>query len=154
MKAKYKKLAQYQLEQTLESFGPIKNVAMPQKGWVRAIRTALGMTGAQLARRVGVNRQRIARIEQDEKGGRVTLNTMQNVAEALDCEFVYGLVPRDSLKQSIRNQAKKLAVKRLARSNQMMRLEQQELSDPEKQQILEELVDEIIHAMPRNLWDE
>lgn len=154
MKAKYKKLTLKQLDATLECFRPIKAVSVPQKGWIRAIRTALGMTGAQLGRRLKTSRQRIARIEQDEKLGRVTLNTMQSAAEAMDCVFVYGLVPKESLEQTVREQARRVAVNRMSRSNQMMRLEKQELTESEREDVLNGLVDEILNTMPRNLWDE
>lgn len=154
MKTKYKQLTLKQLDETLKSLRPIKLASMPQKGWIRAIRTALGMTGDQLARRLDTNKQRVSRIEQDEKLGRVTLNTMKSVAEAMDCVFVYGMVPKESLEQAVRDQARRVAVKRMERSNQMMRLEQQELPDSEKQQMLEDLYEEIMYERPRNMWDE
>ena len=154
MKVKQKKLVQQQLDRTLRNFDVLREVDVPVKGWIRAIRNALSMTGQQLARRLGTNRQRVARIEQDEKQGRVTVNTLRNVAEAMDCEFVYGFVPRETLELTVRDQARRVAVKRMNRSNQMMRLEAQELGDAEKEQVLKELIDEIIDTMPRNLWDE
>lgn len=154
MEAKYKKLTLKQLDETLRGLKTIKTLSVPQKGWVRAIRDALGMSARQLAIRLNVNRPRVARIEQDEKQGRVTLKTMQNVAEALACEFVYAFVPKTSLEDGIRTQAKRVAVKRMQRSNQTMRLEAQELSDAEKKQMLDELINEIVDTMPRNLWDE
>ena len=127
---------------------------MPPKGWVRAIRDALGMSARQLAERLGVQQQRIARIEQDEKQGRVTVNTLRNVAEAMECEFVYGFVPKQSLQQAVRNQARRVAFKRMDRSNQMMRLEAQELGDAEQKDLIDDLADEIAYEMSRNLWDE
>ncbi|MEN8128047.1 MAG: mobile mystery protein A [Planctomycetota bacterium] len=154
MKARQKKLVQQQLDGALGCFDVLRRVTVPPKGWVRAIRNALGMTGRQLARRLGTNRQRVARIEQDEKQGRVTVNTLRNVAEAMDCEFVYGFVPRESLEQTVQDQARRVAVKRMNRSNQLMRLEAQELSKAEKDQVLNELIDEIVGTMPRYLWDE
>lgn len=154
MKTKYKELMLKQLDETLKGLWPIKTSTVPPKGWVRAIRNALDMSARQLASRMDVKQQRIVRIEQDEKQGRVTVNTLRNVAEAMDCEFVYGFVPKESLEQAVRDQARRVAVKRMDRSNQLMRLEAQELSDDEKKQMLDDLIDEIINTMPRNLWDE
>ena len=154
MRAKYKKLILKQLDDTLKIFYPIRTMVAPPKGWIHAIRIGLGMSARQLGERMNVNRQRIDRIEQDEKQGRVTVNTLRNVAEAMDCEFVYGFVPRETLELTVRDQARRVAVKRMNRSNQMMRLEAQELGDAEKVQVLKELIDEIIETMPRNLWDE
>ena len=154
MKNKYKQLSLKQLDKTLRSFEAIKRTATPPKGWVRAIRDALGMSARQLAERLGVQQQRIARIEQDEKQGGVTVNTLRNVAEAMECEFVYGFVPKESLEQTVRDQARRVAIKRMDRSNQMMRLEAQELGDEEKKKVLDGFTDEIANEMPRNLWDE
>jgi len=154
MKAKHKKLVREQLGVTLKRFEPLKTLLPPGKGWIRAIRDALGMTGEQLAIRLNTNKQRIARIEQDEKLGKVTIKTLRSVAEAMDCIFVYGFVSRDSLEQTVRNQAGLVAKKRTARSNQTMRLEKQELSEKEKEKALKSLIKEIMDEMPKSLWDE
>ena len=154
MTGKQKKLAREQLDKTLKSFESLKAMSAPRKGWIRAIRDTLGMTGVQLAKRLKVNQQRVARIEQDEVLGKVTLNTMQNTAEAMGCVFVYGVVPRDSLEQIVKNHAEKVAKKHMTRSNQMMRLEKQELSDSEKTKSMQAIIDEIVETMPKTLWDE
>lgn len=154
MRGKQKKLAREQLDETMKSFESLKAMSAPIKGWIRAIRDTVGMTGGQLAKRLKVNQQRVARIEQDEVLGKVTLNTMQNVAEAMDCVFVYGVVARDSLEQIVRGQAELVAKKRMVRSNQMMRLEKQELSEAEKVKAMQTLIDEIVETMPKSLWDE
>ena len=154
MKAKQKKLAREQLDETLKQFVPLKTLVPPRKGWVRAIRDALGMTGEQLAKRLNANRQRVSRIEQDEKLGKITIKTLRTVAEALDCEFVYGFVPRTSLEQTVKNKAKSVAKERMSRSDHLMRLEKQELSDQEKEKALENLAGDITSTMPKSLWDE
>ena len=153
MQAKHKKLVRQQLDKTLKRFETLKTVMRPGKGWIRAIRDALGMTGEQLAERLNVNKQRVSRIQQDEEFGKVKLETLRNVAEALDCIFVYGFIPRESLEQTVRNQALLVAKKRMAQSNQTMRLEQQELSETEKARALEDLVEDIMNEMPKSLWD-
>ncbi len=154
MKAKHKKLARQQLDQTLRRLDPLKALNLPPKGWIRAIRDALGMTGEQLAARLGINKQRVSRIEQDEKRGKVKLETLRNVAKALDCIFIYGFVPRSSLEQTVRSQAGRIAKKRMARSDQTMRLEKQELTDEQKQNAIQDLIGDIVDEMPKSLWDE
>ena len=153
MRGKQKKLAREQLNETMKKFESLKAMSAPRKGWIRAIRDTLGMTGEQLAKRLNVNQQRVARIEQDEVLGKVTLNTMQNTAEAMDCIFVYGVIARDDLERIVRRQAEVVAKKRMARSNQMMRLEKQELSEKEKSKAMQNLIDEIVETMPKSLWD-
>ena len=154
MTGKQKKIAREQLDETMKSFESLKAMSAPRKGWIRAIRDTLGMTGVQLAKRLKVNQQRVARIEQDEVLGKVTLNTMQNAAEAMDCVFVYGVVARDGLEQIVRRKAELVAKKRMARSNQMMRLEKQELSEADKAKAMQTIIDEIVETMPKSLWDE
>jgi predicted DNA-binding mobile mystery protein A len=154
MTGKQKKLAREQLDETMKSFESLKTMSAPRKGWIRAIRDTLGMTGVQLSKRLKVNQQRVARIEQDEVLGKVTLNTMQNAAEAMDCVFVYGVVARDSLEQIVRRQVGLVAKKRMARSNQMMRLEKQELSEADKAKAMQTIIDEIVETTPKSLWDE
>ncbi len=154
MKAKHKILAREQLDATLKRFESLKKVVPPQKGWIRAIRDSLGMTGEQLAARLNVNKQRVSRIQQDEKLGKVKLETLKNVANAMDCIFVYGFIPRESLEQTVRNQARLVAKKRMARSSQTMRLEKQELSEMDKEKALKELIEDIVNEMPGTLWNE
>ncbi|MBN1436859.1 MAG: mobile mystery protein A [Sedimentisphaerales bacterium] len=153
MKPRHKKLAREQLDATLKRLKPLKTLFPPGKGWIRAIRDALGMTGEQLGIRLNVNKQRISRIQQDEKLGKVKLETLRNVADAMDCVFVYGFIPRDSLEQTVRKQARLVAEKRMGKSNQMMRLEKQELGEKEKVEVVEDIVEDIVNEMPKSLWD-
>ena len=59
-------LVRHQLDETLELFDPVFDLAPPSKGWIRTIRHALGMSGRQLAERLGLSKQSVARMEQDE----------------------------------------------------------------------------------------
>ena len=149
-----KRLIREQLEGNLWKFAPLRNMSPPAKGWIRAIKDALGMNGRQLADRLGEHRSRTKQIEQQELTGSVTIKTMRKTAEALDCFFVYGLIPKTSLEETIRARAKQVATKRLAQANQTMALEAQSLSTKENKKVLSEMIDELIDAVPSNLWDE
>ena len=148
-----KKLIREQLDVSLQRLSPLRNVPAPQKGWIRAIRHALGMTAKQLANRLSVAQQAVARIEKGELEGSVTIKTMRRIAECLDCVFVYGFVPRTSLEETVARQAKYVATQRLAQASQTMSLENQALSKKENEQILSNLVDELIRTLPSTLWD-
>jgi len=150
---KKKKLVREQLDASLQCFRPLLEVTSPPKGWIRAIRDALGMTARQLAGRLGVAQQAVARIEKEEQAGSVTIKTMRRIAESLDCVFVYGFVPHKSLEETVCRQAKKVAAKRIAQAAQTMSLENQALSSRENEQAISDLVDEIIRTLPSNLWD-
>jgi predicted DNA-binding mobile mystery protein A len=149
-----RKLVRQQLEATLGRFRPLLDISAPPKGWIRAIRDALGMSGRQLAERVGVTKQRTAVIEKQELTGTATLNTLHKIAEALDCVFVYGFVPRTSLEETVRNRALRVARTRLVRVSQSMRLEDQALSQEEDREILSDMVGRLVDELPANLWDE
>jgi len=148
-----KKLIREQLEISLQRLAPLQSVNTPQKGWVRAIRNALGMTAKQLARRLAITQQAVARIEKDELSGSVAIKTMRRVAEGLDCIFVCGFVPRVSLEATLRKQAQKIAAIRLVKASQTMSMEDQALSQKENQKVLSEMLDELIDKLPSNLWD-
>jgi predicted DNA-binding mobile mystery protein A len=148
------KLIREQLEVSLQRLAPLRSVAQPPKGWIRAIRDALGMTAKQLAGKLGVAQQAVARIEKDELAGAVTIKTMRRVAESLDCVFVCGFVPRSSLETTLRSQAECVAAKRLRQASHTMTLEDQSLTKAEDQKVLSELVDELVDTLPANLWSE
>jgi predicted DNA-binding mobile mystery protein A len=111
------------------------------------------MTAKQLANRLGVAQQAVARIEKEEPAGSVTIKTMRRIAECLDCVFVYGFVPRTSLEETVARQVKKVAAQHLAQASQTMSLENQALSRRENEQALSDLVDELIRTLPSNLWN-
>jgi predicted DNA-binding mobile mystery protein A len=148
-----KKLIREQLDASLQRLSPLLDVTAPPKGWIRAIRDALGMTARQLANRLGVAQQAVARIEKAELAGSVTIKTLRRIAECLDCVFVYGFVPRTSLEETVTRQAKKIAAQRLAQASQTMSLENQALSRKENEQVLSDIVDELMRTLPSNFWN-
>jgi predicted DNA-binding mobile mystery protein A len=153
MKSKYKQIARRQLDATLARFGEVKSLQFPPKGWIRAVREALGMSGKQLAVRLQVSQPRVFKLEQGEPSGALTLKTMRQVAEALDCIFVYALVPRSTLEETVRTQARAVAGERLQRVSHTMLLEAQGLSTQEQQASLDDAIDELARETPKDLWD-
>ena len=148
------KLIRKQLDSTLQQFQRLTSISIPGKGWIRAIRNALGMSGPQLARRMQVSKQRILRIENDEVLGSTTLRTMRQAAEALNCVFVYSIVPQESLEETVKEQAKAIAVERLSRASQTMKLEGQELGNADMQDALDNLIEDLITKEQSRLWDQ
>ncbi len=103
---KQQKIIRSQLDETLKQFSVLTSVNRPMKGWIRAVRDALGMGMRQLATRMGVHTSRISKIESDEISGNLTLKTMEKVADSLDCVFVYGLVPRRTFESNLQLSSK------------------------------------------------
>jgi predicted DNA-binding mobile mystery protein A len=79
---------------------------------------------------------------------------MRRTAEALDCLFVYGFVPKTSLEETVRARAKQVAEKRLTEASHTMALEAQSLSTDENQRVLSEMMDDLVDNVPSTLWDE
>lgn len=153
MLPKHKLIARQQLDKTLSAYAIAKQTNQPIKGWVRAIREALGMSGKQLANRLNVSQPRIPKLEQDEVSGVVSLKTMRQAAEAMDCVFVYAIVPRTSLEETVRTQARAVAATRMQRVSHTMLLEAQSLSVEEQRASLNASVEELVREMPKELWE-
>jgi len=146
-------LARKQLDHKLSKFAEIKQMQPPMRGWIRAIRDAIGMTGEQLARRIGVQKQRIVALEKGEVAGTATINSMKKAAEAMDCVFVYALLPRDSLEGNVQRQARKYAEKLQGMIQNTMVLEQQELTASEREQGIKANTDKFVRETARDMWE-
>ena len=107
----------------LAAIKPVDRFVMPPKGWVRAIRDAIGMTGGQLGRRLGMTAQAVVSLERSEASGKIQLNTLRRAAEAMDCVLVYALVPNTSLNEMVDRRARELALRALRRVSHSMALE-------------------------------
>jgi predicted DNA-binding mobile mystery protein A len=127
-----------------------KRLLVPPKGWIRAIRDALSMSGVQLAKRLKVSPQTVEAMEKSEAAGTIQLNTLRRAAEALDCTLVYALIPRTSLENTVKNRARQIANAALARVSHTMKLEDQDTGDDDLEARIE---DYIRHIKDRDLWN-
>lgn len=152
MKPSHKRLILTQLETTLDRLACLRVVPRPSKGWLRAIREALGMSGRQFAQRLGVSPPWVTNLEKKELKDSVTIKTMRQAAEAMDCVFVYALLPRESLSATLRNRAEALAMERMTNISHSMLLEGQQLSELEQKKALESEVEALLWEMPKELW--
>lgn len=127
-------------------------VARPPRGWIRALRDALGMSSTELAARMGLSQSRVAPIEQAEVSGSIRLDTLERAARALDCRLVYALVPNNPLEDTVRAQARRKATRHLAEVAHNMRLEDQAVTDTDLAEQIEELASRLVDR--RGLWTE
>ncbi|WP_269240961.1 mobile mystery protein A [Flavobacterium limnophilum] len=149
-----KKLLIEQLDQKLNPFQKTELVLVPNKGWINTIRTTLNMTMAQLGAKLNITRQGVKRIENSEAKGTLSINSLKEVAEALELKFVYGFVPKDgSIDNLINLKAENLARKIVLRTNQNMKLENQGISDDKINDSVMDLANEIKRELRRSLWD-
>ena len=109
------------------------------------------MTTGQFAARLGVAQPRIATLERAEANDAVTLKTLRQAAEALDCVLVYALVPKTSLEDMMEDRARLLADHLLSRTDLTMRLENQGVSPDSLKKAREDLAEDILRN-DRRLW--
>lgn len=122
----------------------------PTRGWIRALRDALGMTAEQLGERMGVSQPSVKRLELSETQGTIQLSSLRKAAAALDCEVVYALVPRRTLQQTYDAAATKLARRELGLIGHTMALEDQAVDDENDDERLKRFIAEELD--PRDLW--
>jgi predicted DNA-binding mobile mystery protein A len=103
-------------EARLERLRLVGGEPTPPHGWIRAIRNSLGMSGTELAARMGVGQSTVSGLERSEVQGTVRLDTLRRAAEALECDLVYYLSPRTTLAKAVRDQARRKALEELAGS--------------------------------------
>jgi predicted DNA-binding mobile mystery protein A len=138
------------LDRQLQPFVDLAPRPTPVLGWIRAIRDALGMSGADLARRLGVSQPTITQLEKSETAGTIQLDTLRRVAAAMDCRLVYALVPNESLDGIVRRRARSVAERELAATDQSMRLEAQTPPAELRDDLVAERAEELIDT--RRLW--
>ena len=148
-----KKIVREQLDKRLAFLRSFASSGMPQQGWIKTIREALGLSASQLGKRTGLGQPRISRLENAEKSGNLKLSSMQKIADGLNMKFVYGFVSERTLEQMVRSQAKKIALERIERLDNTMRLEKQQLSEEEQKKALDDMVDKILIDQPKDFWD-
>lgn len=149
-----RKLLIDQLDEKLKPFYESRKVLIPERGWTNTIRTTLNMTMAQLGTRLNITRQGVKRIEESEANGSITLNSLKDVAKAMNLKLVYALVPENrTINDLIQIKAEKLAQKIVQRTNQNMKLEDQGIGDEKIAETINELAFEIKREMRKSLWD-
>ncbi|MGB5077389.1 MAG: mobile mystery protein A [Sphingorhabdus sp.] len=130
------------------------DLAAPNSGWIRAVREALGLTMRQLGSRMGVVPSRISQLEKSEITGSTTIKAMREAAAAMECTFVYAVVPNGSLEEILRKRAVRKAYQDLARHNQTMMLENQALDEEDLGFEHQRLINEMLQGSLSNLWNE
>ncbi|MGV1767531.1 MULTISPECIES: mobile mystery protein A [Rhizobium/Agrobacterium group] len=152
MKDDARKRARKRLDERLRGLQPAESFRAPPKGWVRALRDALGMTGSQLGSRMGIRPQTVEAIEKSEASGTIQLSTLRRAAEALDCTLVYALVPNTSLEATVDERARKIAMRELQRVAHTMRLEAQGTGDDDLEARVQAYIRDQLSE--RDLWSQ
>lgn len=133
---------------------PLRDVELrpPPRGWIRAIRDTLGMSAADVGRRMGITRQGVHQIERSEADESIRLETLRRAAEALDSVLVYALVPRVPLDDVVRNRARAVAEATVDRVEHSMALEAQSGGATDRERLVDELAESLESST--RLWSD
>jgi len=142
--------ARARLDERFQQIGTLAGFRPPVRGWIKAIREALGMTTAQLAKRLKIKQPSVVAIEQSEEKGTIELQTLRRVAEALDCTLVYALVPNRPLEETVRERARAFHRRRREPVEHSMRLEDQGVPPKNSEPQIDEILRE---TNPSKFWD-
>jgi predicted DNA-binding mobile mystery protein A len=152
MTANFRKLRLRQLDVALSLWRDVALPVRPATGWVRAIRGALGMSSAALARRLGITGSAVRKLENAESTDAITLATLRRVAAGLDCELQYALVPRQTLVALRTQQAVQVAREQVQAVLRTMALEDQEVELDSTQAQIDEVVQNLLSKSGKDLW--
>ena len=125
----------------------------PSRGWVRAIREALGMTTTQLSSRLGVSQSRVVAMEVAEQTGSLTIKNLARAASALDCELVYALVPRHPLQEMVEQRVKQKAFSSIAAISHSMMHEEPAVADATTAVQLEQMIQKMTMSARSDIWE-
>ena len=125
------------------------NVERPEKGWIAAVRYALGMSAEQVATRKGVSRNAVYQAERSELDGGVSIKQMQNLAAAMGGRFVYAIVPDARIEDLLYRQAIKKAKHLITEEP-----ESQSWSNDDRQDWIEDKAAELLHDFPSDFWED
>lgn len=149
-----RKLIIEQLDRKMAKLHVLKEVETPSKGWINAIRTTLNMSLVQLARKLKKTPVTVKEIEEREQNKTITLKKLIEVGDALDLQFVYGFLPKESsIEKMIEKRAQQLAREVVMRSSQTMKLEDQENRGDRLDQAIKDRAETLKREMPKHLWD-
>lgn len=144
------KIISRQVSRKLEDLRPIKGITSGVSSWIDYVRLGLGMSLSQLAERVGVAQSSLSGSIKLEKEGKISIKKLKEIAEAMDCELVYGFVPKKKIEDLMRDQAIKKTMKLMDHADSHMSLEDQQVT-LDKNERMKDLVEERIFS--KYLWD-
>ena len=152
MSSEFNYLRVEQLQSSMKAYGILLTKRVPSRGWLKEIREALGRTERQQAERLGITGSTLHKSEQSEAEERISLGQLRKLADGLDCELVYALVPRKALAGVVQDRAKQLAKEEVYGVAHTMSLEDQRPTDERIQKQVDRRAEELLRGQWSNLW--
>jgi len=140
--------ARLAVDRLYKTTSPLRQLPRLQYGWIATVRAALGMTQDAFGKRLKAPKQRVSQLEQRERSGDIKLSQLRDAADALNCDLIYALVPREPLEATVQRRAREVALREIAAVERTMQLEDQATS------IDEDRVRDYIarHVDEKDLW--
>jgi len=144
---------QYQKRVDDAATGSVQSLSVPPEGWIATVRKALGISGAQLGRMTGRTRATIAGAERSERDRAVTLQTMDAMAKAMGCRFIYAIIPEaGSTADLVEAQARKKARALVDEASRHMALEDQAIGRARQDEEIEQVARDLAREPPADFW--
>jgi predicted DNA-binding mobile mystery protein A len=148
--ARVSKIAIAQLDKQLSQISAT-TLVRPIYGWIKTIRNAVGLTSKQFAQRLGIAQSRVSAIERGEIEDSLTLKTLHEAANALNCRLVYFLVPEKTLEETVQEQAIKFVKSETQGVVHSMKLENQSVEDFDE--FIKTQVEEVLAKRANKIWE-
>jgi predicted DNA-binding mobile mystery protein A len=131
-------------------FPRMKDAAMPRTGWVREIRTALGLSQSQLAKRAGVSRATVQQMERAEAQRRITLSSLDRLAAAMGCRVALAIMPRGGSLDDVRRRQAALKAEAILEEKTRDNKRPPRPADLERRK--QQLITKLLRGSRRRLW--
>ena len=152
MDSRMRQLRLEQVQSSVAAYSDLTNRRPPPRGWLKAIRESLGLTERQQAGRLGITGSTLHKSELAEAEERITLGQLRKLADGLDCELVYALVPRKPLTQVVEDQARSIALQEVSGVAHTMSLEDQRPATDRLRKQVEQRTAELLRGRWSDLW--
>jgi predicted DNA-binding mobile mystery protein A len=152
MDSRMRQLRLEQVEASVAAYSDLTNRRPPPRGWLKAIRESLGLTERQQADRLGITGSTLHKSELAEAEERITLGQLRKLANGLDCELVYALVPRKPLTQVVEDRARSIALQEVSGVAHTMSLEDQRPATDRLRKQVEQRMAELLRGRWSDLW--
>jgi predicted DNA-binding mobile mystery protein A len=128
----------------------MKSEAVPRAGWVREIRTALGLSQSQLAARAGVSRATVQQMERAEAQRRITLASLDKLAQAMGCQVALAIVPKGGTLEDVRRRQAAAKAETILHEKTRNNKTPPRPADLERRK--QQLVTKLLRGSRRRLW--
>ncbi len=152
--ASNKKIQIDQLDRMIKPIVEAGDFAMPERGWINLIRNTINISEEQFSDRLKLNRGGIFSLERSEKDGSISIDTLSEVAEALEMKLIYAIIPKDgTLDQFISRKAKTLATQIVLDSDPTIKIDRNGEYAEDVVESIESLATDIKRELRKSLWE-